>query len=219
MIFSILALQAFPEIDEAQFKKLKSSKQTFVVIFFAPWCGHCQQFKPDYEAASKKLKNIVDLVAVDCDKEANKPLCGQMEVKGFPTVKMFNHKGSKSPLDFNSARNEASLLNWVGANHVKPFVQLTTSSESDVKDLDSFVIVFTQSKKPASLLYQLARKHQEYKFLVKTDFQESDIQAYQSTPFASLIQADKTNVIKCKAGACAAFDGKTGFEEISQWLK
>ncbi|CAL6027382.1 Hypothetical_protein [Hexamita inflata] len=54
---------------------------------------------------------------------------------------------------------------------------------------------------------------------IRNSKQQINVQAYQSTPFASLVQADKTNVIKCKAGACAAFDGKTGFEEISQWLK
>ena len=48
----------------------------WMVEFFAPWCGHCQQLAPEYEKAAKELKagERAKLGAVDCDVE--KDLCG-----------------------------------------------------------------------------------------------------------------------------------------------
>jgi protein disulfide-isomerase A6 len=43
---------------------------------------------PEYEKAAKRLAPLVPLYAVDCDAEANKPLCAQEGVRGFPTVKV-----------------------------------------------------------------------------------------------------------------------------------
>lgn len=35
--------------------------------------------------------------AVNCDEESNRPLCGQYEIKGFPTIKIFK-PGQKKPI-------------------------------------------------------------------------------------------------------------------------
>lgn len=49
-------------------------------------------------------QGIVTVGAVDCDVEANKPLCGRYEVRGFPTLKVFpgdkSKGGNKSPTDY-----------------------------------------------------------------------------------------------------------------------
>ena len=67
------------------------------MAFVAPWCGvrltssqlrsrkilirrdfqHCKNLAPEYEKAAKSFNSLVPLYAVDCDAEANKPLCGQ----------------------------------------------------------------------------------------------------------------------------------------------
>lgn len=65
------------------------SNYTSVVEFYAPWCGHCRNFKAGYIKAGKQLKDLVTVGAVDCDVEANKPLCGKYGIKGFPTVMVF----------------------------------------------------------------------------------------------------------------------------------
>ncbi|KAG5363070.1 putative protein disulfide-isomerase [Yarrowia sp. B02] len=67
---------------------LKSNK-TSVVEFYAPWCGHCRSLLPEYIKASKGLKGLANVVAVDCDQEINKPVCAQWKVQGFPTIKIF----------------------------------------------------------------------------------------------------------------------------------
>jgi protein disulfide-isomerase A1 len=33
-----------------------------LVNCFAPWCGHCQRFKPRYQELAKKLSHVQSLV-------------------------------------------------------------------------------------------------------------------------------------------------------------
>ena len=59
-----------------------------LMFFYAPWCGHCTNFKPTYERLAKKLAKVkklrlakMDLTKNDIpyeDKEA-------IKVEGFPT--------------------------------------------------------------------------------------------------------------------------------------
>ena len=61
-----------------------------LMMFYAPWCGHCKSSKPHYAEASEKVKRAgiqIPLVAVDCTTETS--ICAQYEIKGYPTFKYF----------------------------------------------------------------------------------------------------------------------------------
>ena len=68
-------------------------------------CGHCKSLAPAYEKVAESLHGIVNVVAVDCDADANKGTCGQYGIQGFPTLKVFppgkppkDYQGEAAPL-------------------------------------------------------------------------------------------------------------------------
>ena len=76
-----------------------------VVEFYAHWCGHCQHFKPKYIEFAKALLEVqqqtkpaalasmaahddaIEVYAISC--VPNKAICKDMEVHGFPTIRLF----------------------------------------------------------------------------------------------------------------------------------
>ncbi|SMY23934.1 unnamed protein product [Zymoseptoria tritici ST99CH_1A5] len=104
---------------------IAKSNHTSIVEFYAPWCGHCKNLKPAYEKAAKSLSGLAKVAAVNCDEEANKPLCGRMEVKGFPTLKIVRpgkKPGRPVVEDYNGERSAKGIVDAVIdkiPNHVK----------------------------------------------------------------------------------------------------
>ncbi|TPX18475.1 uncharacterized protein E0L32_011588 [Thyridium curvatum] len=135
---------------------------TQIVEFYAPWCGHCQNLKPAYEKAAKNLDGLAKVAAMDCDDDANKPFCGGMGVKGFPTLKIVRPgKKSGKPIveDYNGPRTATGIVESVVDkinNHVKRVAD---------KDLDAFLdedkekpkaILFTEKGTTSALLKSIA---------------------------------------------------------------
>lgn len=98
------------------------SDSIWIVQFYAPWCGHCQQFVPAYEQLGSLLKGIVPVAAVDAT--AQEGLAQEYGVKGFPTMKMFGEDKS-NPKDLNT-RDSNDLVNTVFAE-----IQKTVESRGD----------------------------------------------------------------------------------------
>ncbi|PKX94744.1 putative disulfide isomerase [Aspergillus novofumigatus IBT 16806] len=104
---------------------IANSNYTSIVEFYAPWCGHCQNLKPAYEKAAKNLEGLAKVAAVNCDDDANKPLCGRMGVQGFPTLKIITPSkkpGKPKVEDYQGARSAKAIVDAVVdriPNHVK----------------------------------------------------------------------------------------------------
>ena len=48
----IFAAGTVHELDESSFQAFLSASPTVVVMFYAPWCGACKNFKPVFEATA-----------------------------------------------------------------------------------------------------------------------------------------------------------------------
>lgn len=96
--------------EEKAFNKLiKKSKVGMLVMFYAPWCGHCKKLKPDYSKAATELKG--QMVAVDCDLPGNMKLKSTYNITGFPTLSYF--KGGKLQFPYGGEHNLNSLIEWM----------------------------------------------------------------------------------------------------------
>lgn len=95
------------ELDESNFDKLvTNSDHVWIVEFFAPWCGHCQQLVPEYTKVAAALKGIVKVGGIDADQ--HKGLAGRFGVRGFPTIKIFS-PGKKEGEDYRGGRTAQGL--------------------------------------------------------------------------------------------------------------
>lgn len=107
------------ELTASNFQsKVIGSDDVWIVEFYAPWCGHCKSFAPEYAKAAKALKvrnrkireerlnvspqGIVNIGAVDMTQHQS--VGGPYNVQGFPTVKIFGANKAK-PSDFNGANS------------------------------------------------------------------------------------------------------------------
>jgi len=130
--------------DNFKSKVVDGSKQWFVE-FYAPWCGHCKALKSAWLGAAKELKDKVNVGAVNCDDEANKAVCSEYGIRGFPTLKYFGTDKS-SPKDYKGARDQSTLVDFAVKHWEKTLTvevdQLVTQATFDGKCSDAHQLCF-----------------------------------------------------------------------------
>jgi len=119
------------ELVDSDFDSSLSSLDTALVMFYAPWCGHCKRLKPEFEkAAGDLLANDppVTLAKVDCT-EGGKDTCGRFDVKGYPTLKIF--KSGELSADYNGPREAAGIIKYMKSQVGPASKELTTVAQAD----------------------------------------------------------------------------------------
>lgn len=120
------------ELTEANFNALvMESNDIWLVEFFAPWCGHCKNLAPEWEAAASQLKGSVKLGAVDAT--AHGSLAGTYGVKGYPTIKVFPAGKKGKAVDYNGPREAGGIVEYANrlleeSNVPPPITQITNQA-------------------------------------------------------------------------------------------
>lgn len=90
---------------DANIKDAKS----MLIMFYAPWCGHCKKMHPHFEKAAEIMKNDkIDGVLAALDATKENEIGNRFEVRGYPTVKYFSNGEFK--FDVNNARETESII-------------------------------------------------------------------------------------------------------------
>ena len=101
-------------LDVDTFDDVTDSDALWLVEFFAPWCGHCQQLAPEWKDAAAQLADEipddVKLAAVDCTR--NNGLCAKYKVDGYPTITVFGEDKDK-PTELTVGRSSSDILTYV----------------------------------------------------------------------------------------------------------
>lgn len=66
LLLLAITLGKVVELSKDEFNTLRDSGASMSVVFYAPWCGHCKNLKPEYAKAGAELDGVVDLYMVDC---------------------------------------------------------------------------------------------------------------------------------------------------------
>uniref|UniRef100_A0A669DQ82 DnaJ homolog subfamily C member 10 n=1 Tax=Oreochromis niloticus TaxID=8128 RepID=A0A669DQ82_ORENI len=70
-----------------------SGRDHWVLDFYAPWCGPCQHFAPEFEVLARMLKGEVRAGKVDC--QAHYQTCQSAGITAYPTVRFYPYLGKK----------------------------------------------------------------------------------------------------------------------------
>ena len=176
LIFLVLIASSFCEDDEfplekdvmiltdTTFDKAVEKYEYLLVLFYAPWCGHCKKFHPEYEKAATVLrKEKLYLAKVDATVE--KKLAEKFEIQGFPTVKLFI-KGE--PIEYTGGRKESEVINWMRKKSGPATKDLKTAEEVEKfqKDNDVVLIYFGSDKDDIHVFTKCARKNEDFPFAI-----------------------------------------------------
>ncbi|CAD6996828.1 unnamed protein product [Ceratitis capitata] len=98
-------------LNEDNFNTLLKRKKHSLVMFYAPWCGHCKKTKPEFSAAAEALKDDPRVVfaAVDCTKHQS--LCQSHGVNGYPTIIYFSYLKTKA--DYSAGRSSKDFISYM----------------------------------------------------------------------------------------------------------
>lgn len=99
-------------LQTSTFDSIISSSRKALVMFYAPWCGHCKNAKPAFASVASQLATEhKDIVLGAVDATVDRDLGTKYNVKGFPTFKYF--EDGKLSSDYNGGRNEQDLLQFL----------------------------------------------------------------------------------------------------------
>uniref|UniRef100_A0A7S4RFU2 Thioredoxin domain-containing protein n=1 Tax=Alexandrium monilatum TaxID=311494 RepID=A0A7S4RFU2_9DINO len=113
------------ELTDATFESAVEFHPLLLVLFYAPWCGHSQRLKPEFEKAAEVLKGKVRLAQVDATTQVG--LAEQFRIEGYPTMYFFNNGAEE---EYSGGRTSSTIVSWVKEHSGSALV--TPSSEHDL---------------------------------------------------------------------------------------
>ena len=150
-------------LTESNFDKAINKYEYLMVFFYAPWCIRCKNFHPEYEKAAKILRKE-NLLLAKVDATVEKNLDKRYKLTGYPTIKLFI-KGKD--IDYNKARNELEVVNWMRRKTNGPATKSLKSSEEIEKfknENDVVLIYFGNNKRDIEEYTLAARKIDDFQF-------------------------------------------------------
>ena len=154
-------------LTNVTFDKALEKYEHMLVMFYAPWCGHCKKFKPELEKAAAVLRKE-NLIIAKVDATVEKSLAEKYKVRGYPTVKFFK-KGVAS--DYTAGRTQQDVINWMRKKSGPPAKLLKTAEDVEKfqKDNQVCAVYFGKNEDEVKVFEGVASKIEDYPFGIVED--------------------------------------------------
>ncbi|KAE8580734.1 hypothetical protein XENTR_v10024516 [Xenopus tropicalis] len=106
-------------------------KDHWVIDFYAPWCGPCQNFAPEFELLARTVKGKIKAGKVNC--QAHEYLCNYVSVNAYPTVRLYPYTGLKQKDLFGEQINtkDAKEIAQIITGRIEAIKQVMGSKNKD----------------------------------------------------------------------------------------
>lgn len=111
---------------------VKDSTKDVVVMFYAPWCGHCKALHPKYENLANRLKVVNTLVIAKIDATLNE-VDGE-PIDHYPTLR-FYAAGNKTAEEIE-ARSEFEIVEFLKTKTLLTSIPADIVFEKSVEDAE-----------------------------------------------------------------------------------
>jgi protein disulfide-isomerase A1 len=160
-------------LNEKNFEETIRGSPFILVEFYAPWCGHCKQFAPEYAAAAKQLKSStpsIPLAKVDATTETK--LAEQYGVRGYPTIRLFIDGRDQ---EYTGGRTGQSVVTWVlkKAGPAAVLLEDAAAAEQFLKDNRLAVVGLFEPGHSTEAFTAAARQIEDVMFAYSTSPQAS----------------------------------------------
>jgi len=120
-------------LTDETFKNFVKKKKHTLVMFYAPWCGHCKKAKPEFTNAAEKFAedSKVAFAAMDCTE--HRDTCSSHDVSGYPTFKYFNY--GKNSQKYMGGREEADFVTFM-SDPLNPSASAPSANKPKGKSYD-----------------------------------------------------------------------------------
>jgi protein disulfide-isomerase-like protein len=99
------------ELTDKNFDENINKHNIILVLFFAPWCGHCQYFEPKFLEAAKTLKKQNSPTCfARVDATLNEKISERFKINGYPTV-WFKFNGNWE--EYLGGRESEQIVEWI----------------------------------------------------------------------------------------------------------
>ncbi|XP_044767104.1 protein disulfide-isomerase TMX3 [Coccinella septempunctata] len=103
----------------------KQGNTQWLVMFYAPWCGHCKRLEPVWAQVSQALyRTNLRVGRIDCTRFTS--IASEFSISGFPTIKFIT---SDNDFTYHGDRNKEDIINFA-LRMAGPPVQQVTRPES-----------------------------------------------------------------------------------------
>ena len=118
-------------------------RKPLLLMFYAPWCGHCNQLKPKFAAAATRLKKSAVLAAMDVDKPEAYGVRQEYNITGFPTLIYF--EDGRMKYDYTGGRDEEGIIKWMKNPQPPSAEPEVTNQEPEWSEQESDVVHLTDA--------------------------------------------------------------------------
>lgn len=99
------------DIDAEKMQEIQDSDETWIIDFWAEWCGPCKKLAPIYEELSEEID---DVNFGKVDMEENQQIGTQLGVRALPTLVII--KGDEEVARQTGAMPKEKLESWIQEN-------------------------------------------------------------------------------------------------------